>query len=159
MTDNRVRELLWLGPSESVEMQILARWLDLAGVLWCHVPNGGKRHVGVARKLKAEGVKPGCPDILIFTPPPAELHRRGFAIELKRKTGGRVSPDQEQWLRDLRALNWVALIATGADVAIKYLEAWGYRVGAGSHQHVALDGEEIRSTVATNTINFDKIPF
>ena len=147
-----------LVPKESQEMRAVARWLDLAGVLWTHVPNESRRSPRQGRALKEQGMSRGVPDVMIFTPPPTEPHRRGFAIELKRQTGGRVSPEQEQWIHDLRALNWVALTATGADVAIRYLEAWGYRVGAGSHQHVALDGEDIRATVASNTINFDEIP-
>lgn len=36
------------------------------------IPNGGKRHVGVARKLKAEGVRAGVADIHVPIP------RRGF---------------------------------------------------------------------------------
>ena len=32
------------------------------------IPNGGKRHVGTGRKLKAEGVKSGVPDIFFRCP-------------------------------------------------------------------------------------------
>ena len=32
------------------------------------IPNGGKRHIGTARKLKAEGVRSGVPDIFLACP-------------------------------------------------------------------------------------------
>lgn len=54
--------------TESQLQRAVARVLDASGLLWCHVPNGGQRHPAVAKKLKAEGVKPGCPDVLVFEP-------------------------------------------------------------------------------------------
>lgn len=44
------------------------------------IPNGGKRHITVARKLKAEGVKAGVPDI--FLPVPVE----GFVKETSEES-------------------------------------------------------------------------
>lgn len=137
----RARRAMWAVPTEAHEMRMLAGWLDLAGVLWCHVPNGGKRHVATAKRLKREGTKAGVPDVLIFTPPPNARGYRGMAIELKRARGGTVSPEQEQWLSDLRECRWAALVATGASTAIKYLEEWGYSIGS------------------RPAIDFSKIPF
>lgn len=90
----------------------LARLLFGTDLLWCHVPNGEKRSKRVAAKLKRMGVKPGVPDVLIFTRPP-------LAIELKRADGkGRVSKEQRQWLADLQADGWTICVAVG------YKEAW-----------------------------------
>ena len=44
----------------------IAQYLDLRGVCWWAVPNGGSRHIKTAQKLKAEGVKSGVPDITII---------------------------------------------------------------------------------------------
>lgn len=44
------------------------------------IANGGQRHPGVARKLKAEGVKPGIPDIHL---PVARKGYHGLYIEMK----------------------------------------------------------------------------
>ena len=61
------------------------------------IPNGGKRHITVAKKLKKEGVKAGIPDI--FLPLPANgLH--GLYIELKTEKG-KVSPLQNWWIEKL----------------------------------------------------------
>ena len=85
-------------------------------VLLAAVPNGGYRHKRVAAALKAEGVLPGMPDLLL-------IERRGgyvgMAIEMKR-VGGRASKAQLDVLNQLRARGWWVLLARdGAD------EAWG----------------------------------
>ena len=118
-------------PSESLEQQHLALWLDSRRVdgrklLWAHVPNGGARSGRVGAALKKEGVKPGVPDVLVFTPPPNGSVVRGVAIELKRKTGGVASDDQKQWMADLRLNGWIASIAHGADEAIDFLTELGF---------------------------------
>lgn len=114
--------------SESNEQCALAQWLDFKRLLWLHVPNGRARHIVTARKLKAEGVKPGAPDILIFTPPPQWDFNRpsGVAIELKAPKGGRISPLQKDWLDRLKMCGWHTCVAHGADEAIKFLEGLGY---------------------------------
>lgn len=63
-----------------------------------HIPNGGKRGKVEAIHFKAEGVKAGVPDICLPVPR-GEWH--GLYIELKRREGGRVSPEQTKWLEDL----------------------------------------------------------
>lgn len=49
------------------------------------IPNGGARHPAVARKLKAEGVKPGVPDI--FLPVPAPCGRTSYGLFIEMKSG------------------------------------------------------------------------
>lgn len=44
------------------------------------IPNGGARHIAVAKKLKAEGVKAGVPDIFL---PIARNGYHGLFIEMK----------------------------------------------------------------------------
>lgn len=46
------------------------------------IPNGGQRHIAVARKLKQEGVKPGVPDVCL---PIARMGYNALYIEMKVK--------------------------------------------------------------------------
>jgi hypothetical protein len=111
-------------PTEEMEQRKLAQYLDARGLLWCAVPNGGHRNPIVGARLKAQGVKPGVPDILIFTPPRGMFGIVGVAIELKRANGvpSDLTPEQKQWLRDLEAVSWCAGAMYGADDAIRKLE-------------------------------------
>jgi hypothetical protein len=105
-------------PTEHAEQVALIRWFDLQypalrGRL-AACPNGGQRNVIVATKLKAEGVRPGYPDLNLLTP------RHGFAglfIELKRVKGGSLSADQASWLEWLGEQGFLAVICKGADAA------------------------------------------
>lgn len=56
------------------------------------VPNGGKRDVITAVKLKREGLRAGVPDIVVVTSVPS----RTIFLELKSKTGS-LSKPQQKW--------------------------------------------------------------
>ena len=85
--------------SEHDEQVLYFRWIDetvrvhpdLARAF--AVPNGGYRHIATAMKLKAEGVKPGIPDIMLLV---ARDVYHGLMIEMKRP-GGTLSPMQADW--------------------------------------------------------------
>jgi hypothetical protein len=100
--------------------------MNRARMLWCHVPNEGKRNVVAGARLKAAGLKSGVPDILIFSPAPNKPEARGVAIELKRKKGGRVSETQKEWLWRLNEEGWYATVCSGYDETIDELRALGY---------------------------------
>lgn len=87
------------------------------------VPNGGYRTKKTAADMKAEGVRPGVPDICLPWP---SGDRHGLYIELKRTRGGRLSPAQCRWLRTLTALGYQARVCRGWEEAreaiLEYLE-------------------------------------
>jgi hypothetical protein len=116
-----------LNPTEDHEQEVVAQYLDLLKVLWCHVPNGGMRNQIVAVKLKRQGTKRGVPDILIFDPPPCGGYV-GCAIELKRKKGGTLSEEQKDWRDDLRMCGWFTAVCKGADEAIFLIQKMGYGI-------------------------------
>lgn len=79
------------------------------------IPNGGKRSITTAKKLKAEGVKAGVPDLYI----PAW----NLWVEMKRVKGGRVSPEQKDWHEYLESIGDTVIIGKGAeDASRKVLE-------------------------------------
>ena len=100
------------GPTESDSQCAVIRWRNsseyLHPALWTlhSVPNGGKRHVAVAKKMKAEGVVKGVADLFLPVPRSVrnanedggyEIHH-GLYIEMKRPKG-RQSTAQKKWQR------------------------------------------------------------
>ena len=86
------------------------------------IPNGGKRDKITGAKLKAEGVKPGVPDIML--PVPISGYH-GLFIELKKPIKGKVSEAQEPWHEVLRALGYRVCVCYGwaeaKEAIIRYL--------------------------------------
>ena len=72
-------------PTESQEQVAFIQWADMffngKDEFVFAIPNGGLRNVVVAKKMKAEGVKPGVLD-LFFTLARGGYH--GLFIEMKR---------------------------------------------------------------------------
>lgn len=82
------------------------------------IPNGGKRHISVAKKLKAEGGKAGVPDIFLAIPRKG-LH--GLFIELKSDKG-RPTKEQLEWLDRLSGQSYGTMICKGLDAAMETIE-------------------------------------
>jgi hypothetical protein len=123
-------------PTERTEQVRLAKYLDSLGLLWCHVPNEGHGGYGKGAQIKgarlrAEGLKSGVPDCLVFDSCTVEedgevKQHKGCAIELKREKGGRVSESQKRWLADLKRHGWFTAVCNGFDEARKVIERLGY---------------------------------
>lgn len=88
------------------------RWPELR--LFHAIPNGGHRSRRTAGLLKAEGVRPGVPDYHLPVPRGGYV---GLWIELKRTDGGRVSPEQREWLAHLQAQGHCAVVCRGWEAA------------------------------------------
>lgn len=113
-------------PSEEAEQAAVAMWLGHRRVWYCHVPNGGYRHPKTAAKLKAAGVQPGVPDLLIFDRPPARPDAVGVALEMKKQGISRPSPSQKVWLEAMAARGWLCAVKPGAHAAISWLLELGF---------------------------------
>lgn len=80
------------------------------------VPNGGLRNIVTAKKLKAEGVKPGVPDLDL---PVSRGPYHGLRIEMKSAKGS-LSADQKWWRERLSEQGYLVIVcrdfksATGA---------------------------------------------
>lgn len=114
-------------PSEGQEQAALFSWADLEAKhgrypelrLMFHVPNGGGRSKAEAGRFKAEGVKAGVPDL--FLPVPRGKYH-GMFIEMKRRMGGRLSPEQKVWIAELNERGYHAVVACGWDEASNYIK-------------------------------------
>ena len=73
------------------------------------IPNGGHRGASQGASLKAEGVSPGVPDL--FVP------EWGMWIEMKRETGGIVSPVQKDWIQYLEGIGHRVIVGRGFEDA------------------------------------------
>ena len=104
-------------PSEHDEQVGLVNWFRqmFPGVLIFAIPNGEHRAVSVAKRLKAEGVVPGMPDLHI---PEWRLW-----VEMKRVKGGRLSKSQRDMIRYLESVGHKVIIGRGAaDASRQILE-------------------------------------
>lgn len=108
-------------PTEAQEQQTVIEYCDVCHIPVFHIPNGGSRHKAEAARLKAQGVRPGVPDLFV---PVARGGYHGLFIEMKRAKGGRVSTDQARWIRELQAQGYRAHVCAGAANAIGLLREY-----------------------------------
>ena len=76
------------------------------------IPNGGQRDVRVARKLKAEGVVAGVPDLFLAV---ARGQSHGLWIEMKNGKAGRVSEHQHYMLDALERQGYKGVVCRTFD--------------------------------------------
>jgi hypothetical protein len=104
---------------EHIEQSALFDWLndnaaampDLAKAF--AIPNGGYRNIKTAGRLKAEGVKPGIPDVMLLV---ARGQYYGLMIEMKRPSGT-LSPMQADWHYTFTKDGFKVAIATTWEMA------------------------------------------
>jgi hypothetical protein len=130
-----------LGRSEHDVQCAVVMWAALQAAKWpalkllFAIPNGA--HLGAerkqlakggsvalgairARKLKAEGMRPGVPDLCL---PVACGGYHGLFVEMKTESG-KVRPEQEEWIEALREQGYCAVVARGDEEARAVLLAY-----------------------------------
>jgi hypothetical protein len=100
-----------LTPTEHQEQVLFVQWFRLTypGVLINATPNAAKRSMRTAGMMKAEGMVAGIPDLFI----PAW----NVWIEMKRRQGGKLSPEQKRIIKYLKANGATVHVCKGADEA------------------------------------------
>lgn len=103
-------------PSEHQEQVLFVNWFRLTypGVLIHATPNAAKRTKRTAGIMKSEGMVAGIPDLFI----PAW----GLWIEMKRRKGGSLSPEQKRIIKYLRANGIPVHVCKGADEAMAVVQ-------------------------------------
>jgi len=112
-TRNTLIGLVKTSPSEHEEQVGFINWFraKYPDVLIFAIPNGEKRAISVAKRLKMEGVVRGIPDLFV----PAWT----LWIEMKRVSGGRLSTEQRQMIKYLEGIGHTVIIGKGAGDASK----------------------------------------
>ena len=102
--------------SEHIEQRNFVAWFrqQFKNVRIFAIPNGGARSKITALQLKLEGVAPGVPDLFI---PEWVLW-----VEMKRAKGGRLSPQQKDWIQYLEAIGHTVLVCHGCDDAMQKIK-------------------------------------
>jgi hypothetical protein len=106
-------------PERAIQMAI-RHALMLHDVVAIAIPNGGKRTVTAGRLLRAEGMAPGAPDLLLIG-----RGAMGF-LEIKAP-GGRLSEAQVEFHDMLRRRGQLVETVRSVDEAIATIKAWGWR--------------------------------
>ena len=112
-------------PEHRAQCEVI-RWRDAAALMFPEVgllhaiPNGGKRDIATARRMKAEGVVAGIPDLFL---PVARKGYHGLYIEMKAD-GGRLTPAQLDMISELQGQNYRVMVCYSADAAIMAIEVY-----------------------------------
>lgn len=107
-------------PNEYQECVTFSDWLLMSGYKYTHIPNETyTTFMGTKMKNKRMGVKKGIPDYMIVVP------NKGLVfIEMKRQKGGKVSPEQKEWIEELNKIdNIEATVCYGAEQAIEFISS------------------------------------
>ncbi len=109
--------------SESTEQQALFEWAEIAAKktpelkLLFAIPNGGKRNITTAVRLKKEGVKSGVPDVCLPVPC-GEYH--GLYIEMKVDEN-KPTENQSWWIEQLQKQGYRVDVCYGWGEAVKVI--------------------------------------
>ena len=109
--------------SEHQEQCNLCDWIHetYPDLLFYAIPNGGVRTEGAREKLKREGLLKGVPDLCF---PELNLY-----IEMKRASGGSLSPFQKDVIARLRKIGCKVEVCKGFEEAKKVLQETCLQVG------------------------------
>lgn len=101
--------------SEHDEQVALFQWaVTVPELQWMFaIPNGTRTSIGIARRMKAEGVRKGVADIFV---PVARGGFHGLFIEMKSETGS-ATPEQREFVAAMRMAGYAAQICNGFDNA------------------------------------------
>lgn len=112
-------------PLERAEQARFVQWLENQhGITFSSTAQSTYTNSWNQKRLNhATGLRKGVPDMLVVISPEASQDGLGYLLflELKRKKGGVVSPEQKKWIEAINAIGTLqvqAYVAKGADEAI-----------------------------------------
>lgn len=111
-------------PEDAIQRAVVQhlRARGMPGLVFFHVPNGGKRKPIEAAIFQSMGVRAGVADLILFH------SGKSFALELKADNG-RPTVEQLAFLAEIERAGAFTAMPRGLDAAIATLEAWGLLKG------------------------------
>ena len=110
-------------PLERQEQATFVQWLELQGLLFSATAQSTYTTSWNQKRLNhATGLRKGLPDIIVVISPERDIQGIGCVlfIEMKRKKGGVISPEQKLWIKELDLIDNVgAFVCRGAEQAIE----------------------------------------
>ena len=108
-------------PEAVIQRAISAR-LKLSGIVCHHSPNAARRSVNAGRRIKADGMITGWPDLIVVGP-------EGLVAFLEVKApGGKLSPAQAEIGDMLNRMGHTWAVVLSQDDAVTALKEWGWPV-------------------------------
>lgn len=106
---------------EHLIQKSIVKYLDWLNINYFAIPNGGARHLMIAKKLKAEGVKRGVADLFIYQ---ASKEYHGLFIEVKTAKGTQ-SPYQKDFQKLAQLAGYKYELVRSLDETINVLKNYG----------------------------------
>ncbi len=116
-------------PLEKEEQSQFVEYCKFHGICVISTQNGFKMPKvafnwgAYANSLKKLGLAKGFPDLIIFEKNQSGTHEV-LCIEMKRKKGGQLKPEQKEWLRLLDEKDYCVGVAAGCESAINILNTY-----------------------------------
>lgn len=106
-------------PTEEVEQRYVVQYLEFRHCKFTAIPNSTYTPSWKQKwKNKETGLRAGFPDLVIIA------NGKFFCIEMKRRTGGTVSPAQKDWHAALQAAGVPVYVCKGFDEAKKVIDSY-----------------------------------
>lgn len=116
-------------PLEKEEQIAFVEYCENNGISVVSMQNGFKmpkaafNYAAYSRTLKKMGLSKGFPDLIILEKNKSKTHEVLF-IEMKRQKGGKLKPEQEEWIQKLDDKDYCVGVAKGCESAVRILQKY-----------------------------------
>lgn len=87
------------------------------------MPKAAFNYAAYSKTLKKMGLSKGFPDLIILEKNKSKTHEVLF-VEMKRQKGGKLKPEQEEWIQKLDDKDYCVGVAKGCESAVRILQKY-----------------------------------